>query len=347
MGGGRVTRLSLMPDDADDYGANDYEHYESFLQHGENTTKLALGQAQEARDFVEKIRAGGYLRMPWPDIDKLVQAMLPGFLVAIGGRGKAGKTTLLRDCFTAWTDIGKTIVYVGTETQASILRLAWAGVRCGVPVETAIDPQCPVPVMEKLLADVEKQTTGYLAQKAIFGDCKVATVAELGKWVRFAKKSNADALIFDHFGRMARSSGDKQWQQAGGDAKAIKNLAKDNELLIVMGAQLTQGEGGAWLGEHEIPGNASWAATSEIHREVDIGLQVWRPFKPGITAQQKREARDDYTKVQALVQQNTMGVRVAAHRWKGSSMNQFAKLHVEQDQLHSWTARPEGRDPYV
>jgi hypothetical protein len=41
-----------------------------------------------------------------------------------------------------------------------------------------------------------------------------------------------------------------------------------------------------------------------------------------------------------------MGVRVAAHRWKGSSMNQFAKLHVEQDQLHSWTARPEGRDPY-
>jgi hypothetical protein len=321
MGGGRVTRLSLMPDDADDYGANDYEHYESFLQHGENTTKLALGQAQEARDFVEKIRAGGYLRMPWPDIDKLVQAMLPGFLVAIGGRGKAGKTTLLRDCFTAWTDIGKTIVYVGTETQASILRLAWAGVRCGVPVETAIDPQCPVPVMEKLLADVEKQTTGYLAQKAIFGDCKVATVAELGKWVRFAKKSNADALIF-------------------------KNLAKDNELLIVMGAQLTQGEGGAWLGEHEIPGNASWAATSEIHREVDIGLQVWRPFKPGITAQQKREARDDYTKVQALVQQNTMGVRVAAHRWKGSSMNQFAKLYVESDQLHSWTARPEGRPTY-
>ena len=335
-----------MPDEPDDYGANEYEHYESFLQHGENTSKLALGQAQEARDFVEKIRSGGYLRMPWPDIDRLVQAMLPGFLVAIGGRGKAGKTTFLRDCFTAWTDIGKTVVYVGTETQAAILRLAWAGIRCNVPVETAIDPYCPQDILDRLMADVELQTTGPLARRAIFGDCTVATVAELGKWVRFAKKSGAHALIFDHFGRMARGTGE-QWQQAGGDAKAIKNLAKDNELLIVMGAQLTQGEGGAWLGEHEIPGNASWAATSEIHREVDIGLQLWRPFKPGITAQQKREARDDHTKVQALVQQNVMGVRVAAHRWKGSSMNQFAKLYVEQDQLHSHTARPEGRDTYA
>jgi hypothetical protein len=187
---------------------------------------------------------------------------------------------MLRDCFTAWTDIGKTIVYVGTETQASILRLAWAGVRCGVPVETAIDPQCPAAVMEKLLADVEAQTTGYLAQRAIFGDCKVATVAELGKWVRFAKKSNADALIFDHFGRMARSTGDKQWQQAGGDAKAIKNLAKDNELLIVMGAQLTQGEGGAWLGGdqrdppgsgHRAPGVAALQAGD--HGATEAGSQ--------------------------------------------------------------------------
>jgi hypothetical protein len=340
--GGVGVKPYLMPDEPPD----EYDGYEEFVDHQQKTSHLASSQAAEAREFVAKVQAGGYLRMPWPDLDRLVGPILGGFLMAVGGRGKAGKTTLLRDCFTAWTEMGKKIVYVGTETEASILRLAWAAIRCGVPVETAIDPYCPKETMEKLLADVDTQTTGPLSYTAIFGDCANATVSELHKWVRYAEKSGADALIFDHFHRLDVGTGE-QWQGQGNAVRAIKNMAKTAQLPIVMGAQLTQGEGGSWLGEHEIPGNKSWAGTSSIQREVDIGIQVWRPFKPGITAEQKRLAREDYTKVQDLVQQNVMGIRVAAHRWKGASMNQCTKLYVEQDQLHSYSARTEARDTYA
>jgi hypothetical protein len=114
-------------------------------------------------------------------------------------------------------------------------------------------------------------------------------------------------------------------------------MAKQSRMLVVMGAQLTQGEGGSWLGEHEIPGNKSWAGTANIQRECDVGVQLWRPFQPGITAEQKRLARDDEAKVRGLVQENVMGVRVAAHRWRGRVMNSCCRLYVKDDQISSWT----------
>jgi hypothetical protein len=332
-------RPRLVRDEPEDdpLGGDDGGYWEQSA----HTAKLAGRQADEVREFVEKVRAGGYLRMPWPDLDRLVGPILAGFLVAIGGRGKAGKTTLLRDCFTAWTEAGKTIVYVGTETEASILRLTWAAVRTGIAVETAIDPYCPPETMDKLLADVTEQTTGSLRYRAIFGDCESATVEALEKWVRYAQRAGASALIFDHFHQLEHKAGGNRWEAEGNAVKAIKAMAKREQMPIVIGAQLTQGEGGSWLGEHEIPGNRSWAGTADIQRVVDIGIQVWRPFKPGITQEQKRQAREDYTKVQDLVQQNTMAIRIAAHRWKGSAMNQCTKLYVERDQVHSLSFRPE------
>jgi hypothetical protein len=98
----------------------------------------------------------------------------------------------------------------------------------------------------------------------------------------------------------------EQWQGMGNAVRQIKNMAKSARMVVVMGAQLTQGEGGSWLGEHEIPGNKSWAGTAAVQRECDVGIQLWRPFKPGITADQKRQAKDDEHKVRDLVQENTM-----------------------------------------
>lgn len=325
-----VPNLKLVLSEADEERA--FELYT-------RTGRLAERQGQDARDFIARIRAGGYLRFPWPDVDELVGPLLPGWLVAFGGRGKAGKSTFLRDCFSSWTEMGKKCVYVGTETAAAVLRLTWAAARLNLPVETAIDPKCPESTMQQLLADVHIQTTGPLAHRAVFGDTQDATVEELHRWVKFAARVGADVLIFDHFGRMDLGGSDHAPQRSGRAVRAIKQMTKSEDLLVVMGAQLTQGEGGSWLGEHEIPGNKSWAGTAEIQREVDIGLQAWRPFVKGVTPQQKREAKDDAAKVQDLVQQNVMGLRVAAHRWKGSSMNKCTRLYVENDQLHSWGYR--------
>jgi hypothetical protein len=297
-------------------------------------------QAAEARQFLEEIRAGKGLRFPWTDLDRLVGPLLPGWFVAVGGRAKAGKTSLLLELLTAWTELGKTVVYVGTETEVAMLKYQWAAVRCNVPIDTAIDPDCPRDIYDRLMADVEEtQARPDLAYRAIFADAPDATMGALASWVGYGRDHQADALIFDHLSQLEVAPGER-WQHLGDAIHQIKKLARNNRMTLVCGAQLTQGQGGSILGEHEIPGNGSWAGSAEVQRTVDVGVQLWRPFKPGITSGQKQEAREDMSKANALVQHGVMGVRVAAHRW-GKKANTFCKLYVKDGQISGWSGRAE------
>jgi hypothetical protein len=211
-------------------------------------------------------------------------------------------------------------------------------VRCNVPVETAIDPACPADVYDRIMVDVEvTQARPEVADFAIFADASEATVSELAFWAGYGKMHGADALIFDHFSRLEVGQGER-WQGLGQAIRQIKKLAVEADMTVVVGAQLTQGEGGSILGEHEVPGNGSWAGSSEIQRECDIGVQLWRPFKPGVTSKQKQEAKEDMSKVAEIVQPGVMGVRLAAHRW-GKAPNQFCKLVVADGQISGYSGR--------
>jgi KaiC/GvpD/RAD55 family RecA-like ATPase len=323
----RVNHLALLPDEEPETNLRDL-----------HPQQLARGQAFDARDFMERVRAGGGLRFPWPDMDRMVGPMLPGWLIAVGGRAKAGKTTMLMELLTAWTSLGRTVVYVGTETEVALLRYVWGAVRMNVPIETALEPRCPTEIYERIMHDVEvTQVEHGHATKAIFADAPAATVHELVRWVEYGMDYKADALIFDHLSRLEVGAGER-WQGLAQAIRQIKNLAKSAQVTVVVGAQLTQGQGGSVLGEHEVPGNGSWAGSSEVQREVDVGVQLWRPFKPGITTAQKQEAREDITKAGDLVQPGVMGVRLAAHRW-GKDANQFCRLVVKDGQISSYSGR--------
>jgi hypothetical protein len=322
-----VTHLALLPDD-------EPEERRPII----TPVELAKIQAFDAREFMEKVRAGGSLRFSWPDLDRMVGPMLPGWLVMVGGRAKAGKTTMLMELLTDWTSMRKTVVYVGTETSVALLRYAWGAVRQNVPIETAIDPGCPKEVYDRVMHDVEvTQAQPEVADFAIFADASDATVSALALWCGYGKMHGADALIFDHFSRLEVGPGER-WKGLGQAIRQIKKLAVEADMTLVVGAQLTQGEGGSVLGEHEVPGNGSWAGSSEIQRECDVGVQLWRPFKPGITSKQKQEAKEDHTKVAEIVQPGVMGVRLAAHRW-GKAPNQFCKLMVADGQISGYSGR--------
>jgi hypothetical protein len=186
--------------------------------------------------------------------------------------------------------------------------------------------------------DVERiQTAPSLAHRAILADAPDATLRELDKWVGYGAEHQADAVIFDHLSRLEVGTGER-WQALGDAIRRIKNLAVEANLVLIVGAQLTQGQGGSVLGEHEVPGNGSWAGSSNVQREIDVGIQLWRPFKNGITNAQKQEAREDMTKARELVQHGVMGVRLAAHRW-GKEANTFCKLYVERGQISGWSGR--------
>jgi hypothetical protein len=253
MGGG-VVKPRLVRDEYDDEG--DYIPTSALSgREVETPFDMANRQVGEARRFRDKIEAGGGLDFPWGDLSAVVGSLLPGWLVAVGGRAKAGKTLFLRECFTAWVEMGKTLVYVGTETEAASLRLAWAAVRCNLPITEGHRPSSPQN-KARIDADLSVQVT-QLASRAIFGEMHEGTVEELAYWVQYARVAKAHGLLFDHVHRMEVGKGER-WQGMGDAVRAIKNMARDGQLLVVAGAQL-KGVDGDPLSEHMVPGNGSWA----------------------------------------------------------------------------------------
>lgn len=295
---------------------------------------LHLEAAAAAVAYSRAIKQGGCLRFPWTDIDAMVGPLRPGWLVLWGGRKKAGKSTVLREVFNDWVNLGHRIVYVGTEQETEILKLLWACLRLGFPPGVAFDVTDPR--HELVLHDVTV-TQGPLSERGIMVADPGLTLDNFVHWVRYAFKLKARAIILDHFHRLDCMAGDEQYRAI----REIKRVAAKSNLVILAGAQLTNGEGGPLLGEYEVPGGSSWAGSENLGRECDVALQGWRPFIPGIKRGEKQLARENPEKLAAIIQNNTMGVRLAAHRYRdeGDGAPTAARLYVHHGALRDWSGR--------
>lgn len=296
---------------------------------------LHLEGATAALRFSQLVASGAGLRFPWVDVDRLCGQLLPGFLVVFGARPKHGKSTFLREVFTEWINGGKTVMLLGTEQETGILRMLWACIRLQLPTSVALNPSDER--HELVLQDVAREQE-HLADQAIIYADPYLTVQKIVHWCRYAFKRGAHAVILDHFHRV--TMGD--WQEQGEAVRTLKNIGMRGNMVFLTAGQLKYGEGGP-LAEFEVPGPQSWAGTGNIQREADIALQGWRPLRPGITMKEKREAKDDPTKLADLIQHQTMAIRLAAHRYQVHEENPHpARLFVNNDRLDSWSARTPG-----
>lgn len=295
--------------------------------------ELYQRSADAALAFSDRLRAGGHVRFPWPSVDRFVDVLLGGWLVVVGGRAKGGKSTLLRECFEYWvTECRKRVCFVGTEQEASILRLLLAAVRIGAPTVAVFNPEHPMHT--KILYDV-MQTQAKDAERAIIVADAGLTMDSFTQWARYAYREGCDVLMLDHFHRLAADSKDRYGSR--GDAiREIKTMAQKSKMLIMAAAQMKQGEGGHLLGEHEVPGPGSWAETAGLRREADVAIQVWRPFRPGITRKQKQGARDNEMAVAKLTEPNVMACRLDAHRYSEHQTG-ACRLFVQHGRISSWS----------
>lgn len=302
--------------------------------------ELQFEAAEKFIRYSRLIQKGGQLIFPWQSVHQIVGPLLPGWLVLVGARGKGGKSTLLRAMFDSWIqDFGKRIMYVGTEQDDGILRALWACLRLRVPQQAAFDPEHPE--HQNVLYDVkEGQAKDGLCDRAIIVAQQDITVDDLIGWGRMAYREKCDVLMFDHFHRL-EDEGESQHRGRNSAIRNIKNMASKSNMLVVVAAQLTHGEGGHLLGQYEVPGASSWAETAGLRRECDVAIQAWRPFVQGVTRAQKAEARDDGMKLASIVQENVMAIRCDAHRYPRPDMEPYraARLYVNEGELTSWSSR--------
>lgn len=296
--------------------------------------ELQARAAAEAEDWSYRIATGGYLGFPWGAVDRIVGPLLPGWLVLVGGRGKGGKSSFLRETFSSWvTDFGKRILYVGTEQNAGICSLLWAAIRLGVSAEAAVNAKHPRHF--DLLQDV-KIAQAQTAEQALIVACPDLSLAVFTQWARYAYARHYDVLMLDHFHRLEVGAGES-WKDRGNAIRSIKNIAAKSNLLIVAAAQMKDGEGGGILGQYEVPGSNSWAETAGLRRECDVAMQVWRPFRQGVKREQKQAVRDGTMQLDQIVEPNAMAVRCDAHRYLDAAPYKAAKLYVNGGQITSWS----------
>ena len=311
-------------------------------------------QTAEAKAFLAKVRAGAGLFLPWADLAGLVGLLLPGWFVAVGARLKGGKSTMLANLALNWVEMGRRVLYVGTEQPASQLRLVFAALLARVPVDAAIEGRLDAERAGRFAAELDRLERPPMTDRLLLGDAPDGFLSELEDWSTFAVQSRCDAMVFDHLHRLDTGDGESAWISFAGAVRRVKNLARDRGLLIIAAAQLKMGEGGALLGEHEAPGNSSWYGGLRIAQEADVALQLWRPFRTRISHAERTAAREqgtlsptvrikgkggeverEYT-ADPLVQPNVMAVRVAAHRYRDSARGEVRRLFVRDGWLESY-----------
>lgn len=254
------------------------------------------------------------LRPPWSAVDKMLMGIpfLPGWLIVIGGRAKAGKSTILRHLFQAWVELGKRVLYVGTEQGAHVLRMLYACARLQVPARAAIDVTHPDHL--KVLADVVNAQS-LEADRAVIVAEQGLNMQRFTYWAGWAYRHQFDAVLLDHFHRMDTGGGGDRYGTRSDAARRLKDITERAGYTLVAAAQLRNGDGGQLLGEHEVPGAGSWAETQSLRREADVAIQAWKPFRPGTTAKQKSAAKDDQEALGNIVWHGVMAMRLDAHRY--------------------------------
>lgn len=307
---------------------------------------------ERAANWSLKLALGGHLAFPWSRVQRLTGWLLASFLVLVGARAKSGKSTFLRECFTTWVhDFKKRVLFLGTEQEAHILRMLWACVRLDIPIAAAMDPTHPRHA--DLLYDVEITQEEFADRVLIVAESSLTT-ERLKHWARVAWLEGYEVLMIDHFHRIETQAKEAH-RDRGELARTLKNIAVKADLLVVAAAQLKDGEDGV-LGHYSIPGPHSWAETAGLRRECDKAVQLWKPFRRGVTAQQRTKARNDAGVLRQIVESDVMAVRCDADRYSVTDRTtEAARLAVhpsgrlteeaEQPWLANTPPIPESEEP--
>lgn len=306
---------------------------------GPDPHDLALAQVEGSRYWLQQAKAGAGLPWAWEALRPLGHVM-PGWLVGVGARPKCGKTTLLLTQALAWVTGGKTVAYLGSETGPDITRLQCAAIVKGYNVGQAIQGELPDALEDSLLREADRQASEWGHCLLMPDQLGSPSIADLLYWIDWAADHGAEVVIFDHLQRLSHAPG-QQFEGASAAVRAMQTRAQTLGIVLIVAAQFNRGEGKDPLSYHEVPSDNAWRDTDVIAQDAVVTLQLYRPFRPGITAEMKAAFRQGTSlKDQArlltlddLVQTNTMALRVGQHRYKPATIGSILKLSVDNDQI--------------
>jgi replicative DNA helicase len=206
-------------------------------------------------------------------IEKIDREVLPirsGNLFVIGGRQKAGKSTVVRNFYLHWSDIEKGVVF---SLEMSSLE-QWVNLACimsGVPV-TAFYRGTMTPEQERAFG----VAMGHLQknENLIINDRAHLTPERCLRAMARYVAEGCTWFVVDHMHRMdyGESKDSDLRIPMGNFVRDCKNFAMTNKIKLVLLSQLKQGS------VHDQPDESAYRETSKIGEELDGSFFVYKPL---------------------------------------------------------------------
>lgn len=316
---------------------------------GPDPGALAAAQTARALQWLADVRAGKGMRWFLPTLHGLTGRLLPGWTCFLGGYSKTAKTTLLMHQALYLARHGVRVGYVGTETASEILKLQAAALLLGWPVEDVVtgarhwryqgdeyeQPMTPAELaeVERALGEVER-----LGDCLMFADTDGATLGDARYWMRWAAKHGAAVAIVDHIHQLDTGTADRYTALEA----AVRTLGQDVKSANIVGliaAQFRESTHDV-LANHEVPGDGQWFGTKAFNQVGAVNLQLWRPFKAGLTDEARRAVKSGEADLSTVLRPGTIGVRCSAHRIRGGrAIGDLRMLRIEGDTITDQEAR--------
>lgn len=300
---------------------------------------LAAGQRDEAARWLALAASGAGLRWAWPTLADLLGPVLPGWLVVIGARPQAGKTTLVLSQALAWADEGHRGAIIGTETDPAVLRITLAALALGLNVGRAVAGELAAEDAAALARNLDWQAE-VGAEALMVADQRAGrTLADVLYWMRWAAARGASFVIFDHLQEMQLAGTRSRFQELEEAVRTLRAEAVRLNVVLLLCAQFNRGQGSDPLLLHEVPTETLWRDTDALQQAAVIALQLWRPLRPGITNEIKRAFREQrppegklyIPTIDDIVQPDTMAIKIAKHRYRNRAKDQIRRLSIVDD----------------
>lgn len=291
----------------------------------------AWDQAKDTAHSVNRM-PNRFLHLPWAVLDGLIGGIAPGEVWFVGAYSGHGKTTFLMSALDAWFEQGKGVYYMGLESKASVLRTQWAclrlGLNAGDVLSGALHKNANWPfVRVQILEELRKQTERGIPSQIYFSPEKFVNESRLHDAVAHAKELKSDVLIIDHVDHLEGRG--NLYNASVQVMRSLLSFAQDYGIKVLAATQFNNEMiRGNRLGMYMPP--SPLAVYQGSHkRQIASGMMgLYRPLKPGITADEMKKFQRGLLDPQHVVEPNAMAVSVMKHRLFGNREGKRVLLGV-------------------
>lgn len=194
-----------------------------------------------------------------------------GDLIILSGETGGGKSAFAANLAKDIAVIQKQpLIYINSEMSAEQMALRWASLLGGVKHTDLRNGAISESCYTEILSDLEKLKKSHL-HTATIPDLKISSV--LSEIRRAKRRYNARVAIVDYIGRVDMENANKDdWQVMTGAARKLKTIAQQEQLVVIMIAQLNAG--------------GRLAQASYMTHEADLWLNLRKPTEKELQGEQ-------------------------------------------------------------